>query len=83
MLGDRAAGDGRPAPPYLTFAASRRDRRRRCSTYVGARALCAVVSHIALDQIRLRECLSLPPSPAAAAGRARRRRRRVPCHRAQ
>jgi hypothetical protein len=81
---DRAAGDGRP--PYLTLAASRRDRRRRCTTYVGVRALCAVVSHIALDdQSAFSKCLSLPPSASA---RARPHRRaggagRVPCHRAQ
>ena len=47
MLGDRAARW--PSTLPLTLAASRRDRRRRCTTYVGARALCAVVSHIALD----------------------------------
>jgi hypothetical protein len=80
----RAAPERRrwPGPPYLTLAASRRDRRRRCSTYVGARALCAVVSHIALDDPKSAyHChQTSPPTSDQDHPPARRR---VPCHRAQ
>jgi hypothetical protein len=81
---DRAAGD-RPSTRYLTLAASRRDRRRRCTTYVGVRALCAVVSHIALDDQSANHCHQTSPPRRRSPPRrgAAPPVRAVPCHRAQ